>query len=535
MNAATVLQQFDHLAAAPNGIAKLRELVLQLAVQGRLLPDTATHFSSRDDWQESTLDQIGQWAIGSGFPKREQGRSDAPIPFCKVSDMNRQGNELEILSTANTIDEATARRLRAKIHPPGTVIFPKIGGAIATNKRRILVRPTAIDNNCLGIVPSMACSTDWLFVFLRSIDLMKYQSGTSVPALSQRVIGSIRILVPPLPEQKRIVAKVDELMALCDDLEAKQQGVRTKQIALNRASLQALTEPNGGSLTAAWHRVRDHFDHLYTVPDTVAELRQTILQLAVMGRLIPQDPNDGPASELLKKIQAEKQRLIAEGKIRKSKAVPEIEDEELPFAIPAGWMWQRLQAISLDVHYGYTASADATVTDTKLLRITDIQNDSVDWESVPGCRIEDSEIGKYALQEGDVVIARTGGTIGKSYLVDSPPERALFASYLIRVIPAMPSEPRFLKLFLGSPLYWDQLREGSKGTGQPNVNATSLKGLALPLPPLAEQKRIVAKVDQLMALCNDLETRLQQTQADADNLLVAIVHELVGSPRGEQE
>src|SRR5690606_21221406 len=124
----------------------------------------------------------------------------------------------------------------AKLHPEGTIIFPKIGGAIATNKRRKLIQPTAIDNNCLGITPARDCSSDFLLTVLRSIDFTKYQVGTSVPALSQGVIGEIPIWLPPLPEQKRIVEKVDQLMALCDELEAKQKEKRARAVSFNQAA-----------------------------------------------------------------------------------------------------------------------------------------------------------------------------------------------------------------------------------------------------------------------------------------------------------
>ena len=157
-----------------------------------------------------------------------------------------------------------------------------------------------------------------------------------------------------------------------------------------------------------------------------------------------------------------------------------------------------LGAISNRIHYGYNASAKER-GNAKLLRITDIQNGSVNWTSVPYCSLEDREIAKFRLAPGDIVIARTGGTIGKSFLIaEKLEELAVFASYLIRVIPdKLNVNPSYLLRFLDSPYYWEQLSDNSRGTGQPNVNAKALAGIKVPLPPIEEQLRIVAKLNQL--------------------------------------
>lgn len=171
--------------------------------------------------------------------------------------------------------------------------------------------------------------------------------------------------------------------------------------------------------------------------------------------------------------------------------------------------WCNLTDLALNIHYGYNGSANFSLKEPKLLRITDIQNNNVNWKTVPACDITTNTIQMYKLQNNDILIARTGGTIGKSYLAEDLEDNAIFASYLIRVIPAINSYPKYIKLFVESPLYWTQITEKSSGTGQPNVNGTSLKSLILPLPPLEEQKRIVAKVDKLMQLCNELEEQIK--------------------------
>jgi type I restriction enzyme S subunit len=267
-------------------------------------------------------------------------------------------------------------------------------------------------------------------------------------------------------------------------------------------------------------RLLAHYSRIADAPDAIPRLRRFILDLAVRGKLVPQDPSDEPASELLKRIAKEKARLVKAGEIRGGHCHP-VGDDELPFVMPAGWSAERLAAISYRIHYGYTASADAAQKGVRLLRITDIQDNTVDWPSVPGCTIEADAVNQYRLDRGDILIARTGGTIGKSFLVREIPVTAVFASYLIRVQGTQYVFEEFLKLFLESPLYWSQLREGTRGTGQPNVNGQTLGNLIVPLPPLAEQRRIVAKVDELMALCDRLEAAQTEREATRDRLATA--------------
>jgi len=248
-----------------------------------------------------------------------------------------------------------------------------------------------------------------------------------------------------------------------------------------------------------------HFDLAFTAPNGVQKLRELILTFAMQGKLVPQDPNDQPASELLKAIEAEKQRLVKEGKIKQSKPLTKIKLEEIPYELLKEWEWVRLEDVSTKIHYGYTASANHDLKDVRLLRITDIQDNKVDWESVPGCEIKEKDVTQYLLANKDILIARTGGTVGKSYLVENISVKAVFASYLIRVVPSERIDVNYLKLFIECPLYWKQLYAKCSGTGQPNVNGTSLSTLLLPLPPLAEQHRIVTKIDRLMARCDELE------------------------------
>ncbi|WP_103665887.1 restriction endonuclease subunit S [Gracilimonas amylolytica] len=274
----------------------------------------------------------------------------------------------------------------------------------------------------------------------------------------------------------------------------------------------------------------DEFNIVIDTAEGLTELRSLILGLAVRGKLVSQDPNDEPASELLKKIEAEKKRLYKEDEIRKPKKLKNVSDEEAPFEIPKNWIWTRLGKTANDVHYGYTESADFEISEPKFLRITDIQDGKVDWKNTPGCTIEEDEIPKYQLHNGDLLIARTGGTVGKSFLINDVEYSAVFASYLIRFIPTFTDTSEYIYKYLYTKLYWDQLYESTSGTGQPNVNATKLSNLLFPLPPLAEQHRIVQKIESLFAEVDVLEEKLnRQTKLD-EKLQQAVNAEVQQAP-----
>lgn len=269
-----------------------------------------------------------------------------------------------------------------------------------------------------------------------------------------------------------------------------------------------------------------HFNHISEAPDAIPRLRLFILDLAVRGKLVQQSKHDEPTSELLKRIQEEKVRLMKAGSIRKQEPLPDIADEELQFAAPPGWSWTRLGAISQKIHYGFTASANPSLKTVRLLRITDIQDNHVEWDCVPGCEISEREVEQYKLRAGDILIARTGGTIGKTFLVSQMPVTAVFASYLIRVQSSPLFFDRYLKIFLESTAYWKQLQDGARGGGQPNVNGQTLGKMTVAVPPVPEQHRIVAEVDKLMAVCDCLEAARTEREKQRDRLTAASLHHL---------
>ena len=274
--------------------------------------------------------------------------------------------------------------------------------------------------------------------------------------------------LPPLAEQKRIVAQIEELLSYLDRYEK------------------------------AWNRLEE-FNRRFPV-----DMQKSILQMAIQGKLVEQRPEEGTGEELYRQIQAEKQALIKAGRIKKEKPLPEIAEDEVPFEIPEGWCWVRWGDLSQSIQYGYNAPAQENGR-IKMVRISDIQNGKVLWDTVPYCEISEDEIPTYLLGINDILFARTGGTVGKSYLVKEVPEDAIYAGYLIRTRYSALLCPEYLKYFMESQLYWEQLRNGTIATAQPNCNGKTLSRMILPLPPIAEQKRIVARLEEILPLCERLK------------------------------
>ena len=309
-------------------------------------------------------------------------------------------------------------------------------------------------------------------------------TGDIIVHISGDKLGTILLPVPPLAEQERIVACIQEAELVIENY------------AIKATALQKL---------------QDSF------PEA---LKKSILQEAVQGKLVPQDPSDEPAEALLERIRAEKQRLIKEGKIKKDKhesiifrrdnshyekldGVEHCIDDELPFEIPESWAWVRWGSIAESIQYGYNAPAKQEGR-IRMVRISDIHENTVAWSSVPFCDIEDSDIPTYLLQPNDILFARTGGTVGKSFLVSEVPCESIYAGYLIRTRYSSLLCPQYLKFFMESPLYWQQLKSGTTATAQPNCNGQTLAKMLLPLPPANEQLRIVENLVRTFAIIDKM-------------------------------
>ena len=242
------------------------------------------------------------------------------------------------------------------------------------------------------------------------------------------------------------------------------------------------------------------------------DLRQSVLQAALQGKLTEQLETDSDVDELLINIQKEKEKLIADKKIKREKSLPEIQEDDIPFDIPKNWRWVRWGNLAYSIQYGYNAPAK-NVGRIKMVRISDIQYNSVNWDAVPYCNINDEDIETYLLKENDILFARTGGTVGKTFLVNDILEDAIYAGYLIRTRYSDKLVPKYLKGFMESQLYWMQLQNGTTQGCQPNCNGQTLSKMLIPVPPVEEQQRIVDKVNEIMPKIDEYEKIEKELEA----------------------
>lgn len=344
--------------------------------------------------------------------------------------------------------------------------------------------------------------------------------------------------LPPLAEQKAIVEIVDQLLAEVDALEQQlQQRVQLKEDYVT-AALRQLTRQ---APAPAWAALQPHFKNAFDTPGSVEQLRQAILQLAVQGKLTAPwrqaHPDTEPASVLLEQIQAEKARLVQEKQIKKQKPLPPIEAEEVPFALPEGWVWCRLgEVVTILNGYAFKSTTYVEESDFQVIRLGNVKNNEFKLDTKQAFVPRDigHEASAYELKENDILITLTGTRLKRDYcytcLVESKhiKERTLLLNQRVGCIRHIsPFSPFLANVFLKAPILLDELFETETGTAnQGNIGSTALKLLLFPLPPLAEQKAIVALVDDLLGACDRLQAGLVQREVLLGDLMKASVREV---------
>jgi len=536
MNPETFFDNFGLLADTPDGVQKLRELILQLAVRGKLVPQ-----DSNDEPAAVLLKRIrtANNKMKKSLPKINKDDTLYELP--KLWEWVRLG-EIVTLEYGKNLPKSKRNQYgeypvygsngivgyhdNFLIDEPAIIVGRK-GSAGALN---ISSEPSWPTDVSYYLIPPDSINLNFAFILLKSLKLETLGKGIK-PGVNRNEAYQLITSLPPLNEQRRIVAKVDQLMALCGELEARQQKKQEARLHLNSAALdKLLTAHEPDKFAHHWQRICDNFDLLYGAPETVGELRKAILQLAVQGKLVRQDPNDGPAAVLLEKIRDEKERLIKEKKIRKPKPLS-LNDFENPYELPVNWEWTRLFDIGV-INPRNEAKDDMDVSFIPMALISETYSTPVSSERRHWGIIK---TGFTHFAEEDVVLAKITPCFqnGKSAVMRGLLNGLGAGTTELHVFRPLLNEsvnPDYVLLYLRSPQF---LTEGIKrmtGTaGQKRVPRDYFAGSPFPFPPFQEQRRIVAKVDQLMALCDDLESKLKQSQTDGEILMEAVVHQLVAA------
>ncbi|MGR3839929.1 restriction endonuclease subunit S [Serratia marcescens] len=540
------------------GIKKLRELILELAVRGKLVPqdpndEPASELLKRIAAEKAEL--VKQGKIKKQKPLPEISEEEKPFELPVGWEWVRLGEISDAVTgnafkTSEYADEGVFVLRVTNINPDGTISLVDkklIPHNLAKNKYEkfsleqgdvVLVmvggslgKIGIIDKGCL---PALLNQNMWKMIKTDSLDHGFFIYGLKFINASQLNIThsthghlaqgdylSKCFPLAPSDEQKKIVKKVISLMFLCDQLEQHSLTSLDAHQQLVETLLATLTNSqNAEELTENWARISQHFDTLFTTEASIDALKQIILQLAVMGKLVPQDPNDEPASELLKRIEQEKAQLVKEGKIKKQKPLPPVEFEEHPFSLPDSWQYVRLNDIaSLIGGFAYKSSSFIKDGKYQVLRMGNIRPDQIRMDENPvfisGSVANDTS--DYKLVSKDIVLTMTGTKGKRDYLysaiIPDGLSRTFYLNQRICKVNVIMANAEFVNILMKSNSLLDAIYKQSTGTAnQANISMQSLSAWVVPLPPLKEQNLIVKLSTELLLLCDQLKPRLQFAQ-----------------------
>jgi type I restriction enzyme S subunit len=563
MNEGRLLAYYDRVADVPDAVARLRLFILDLAVRGTLVPqdsrdEPAAELLKRIATQKVRLVQEGRFKTLDHSFNRDEASFPFPIPanwtWCYLDDLaaiGRGGSPRPIQSYL-TKDPNGIPWIKIGDSSRGSIYIDRTeeriipGGLV---KSRFVSPGDLLLSNSMSfgypyITNIEGCIHDgWLVIrtpenlidklYLHKVFLSGYAKAAFSDAASGAVVQNLnadkaRLLpvpLPPIAEQKRIVAKVDELMVLCDRQEAARAERERVRDRLAASSLTRLNAPDQETIRDDLRFALNALPALTARPDQIKQLRQTILNLAVRGKLVPQDPKDEPALELLKRITTEKSRLEKEGQAKRQEPLPKIEPDQAPFPLPFGWTWGRFPELGVFARgkSRHRPRNDPALFDggTHLLIQTGDVARSNGVIATHTSRYNDFGLSQsHKWPKGTLCITIAANIADSGILTFD----ACFPDSVVGFIPASMFETaRYFEYFVRTAKA--NLLEFAPATAQKNINLEILMSVVIPIPPLAEQQRIVAKVDEVMALCDQLEASLTDTAATRRCLLDALIAE----------
>ena len=578
MNAERLLAQFERISEAPDAIARLRRFILDLAVRGKLVeqdPDEATSAHNLDElrkqkdlayaveglrarkpitaiqptelwfnfphsWMLCSFDDA--FVIVSGVTKGQRipsGETSVDVPYLRVANVQRGWLDLSevklIAVRASDVDRYRLANQDILMTEGGD--WDKLGRAAIWRGE---IACCIHQNHIFRLrTPSDSILPEWVVLYANSDCGRRFfedssKQTTNLASINLTQLRSCPIPLPPLAEQHRIVAKVDELMALCDQLEAARQQREQHRERLVDATLQRLNQP---AEDPASYRQDASFalqvlPSLTTTPAQIKQLRQTILNLAVRGKLVEQDPEDEPAEELSRQISLERKWLVKTGAIPNVK--PAVRDPaRLMRDLPINWDQVALGDLCKLVTSGSRGWAEYySETGVGFIRAQNIRFGRLLLGDMACVQLpSNSEGSRTKVEQADLLVVITGAGVTNPALLNQDVGEAYVSQHVGLIRPTDKSLSPWLLLCLMAPAGGrDELVQRAYGSGKPGLNLDNIRSLTIPLPPLAEQHRIVAKVDELMALCDQLEQQLSQADQQRRRLLEAVLAEALVEP-----
>ncbi|MBD2058112.1 restriction endonuclease subunit S [Oculatella sp. FACHB-28] len=557
MDFKTFLENFDAIAEAPGGIQKLRSLILDLAVQGKLvhqnpedepaqkllskiatvrkelvqkgvrgLPTTTS--STEDDldelpcgWQWVKVGNLTQKLGAGSTPKGgKQVYVSSGIKFIRSQNVWNDGLWLEDIAY---ISSEIHQKMNNTVVQPGDVLLNITGASIGRSALVPLDFDEANVSQHVAIVrPILQEMNQWIHLYLISPltfkNIMDVQVGISREGLSMTRLKDFFIPLPPLAEQKRIVAKVDELMQMCDRLQQSQETRDNLRQKLRSSAIDSLMKTETDEeLKQSWTIVRDNWQTLSQKPEDVGNLRRSVLQLAVRGKLVSQYTEDGDAKHEVEKIFRQTKELEKLGKLSKQKLPAPLPDE-LPYEIPENWRWVRfIKVASIESNLVKPDSFE----DYPHIAPNYIERDTgrlLPYQTIAQDKVTSP---KHRFYPGQIIYSKIRPNLNKLVLIDF---EGLCSADMYPISTTLYA--RYLLIFMLSKSFVDQVTLEDNRLAMPKVNQEQLSQVLVAVPPLAEQKRIVAKVDELMQICDQLEEGLHQSQQQAEVLAASAISHL---------
>ena len=567
-----LLQLFNELSLHPKNAAELKGLILQLAVQGKLTakwreenPDVepASELIKRIEvekerlvrekiikkekplptisakenieeipgkWRKVRLGEIGDWGAGA-TPLRSNGLFyDGNNNWFKSGELN---NGIIDYDSEEKITELALKKSSLRLNKPGDVLIAMYGATIG--KTGILEVSGTTNQAVCACTPFSCISSEYLHLLLRALrkNFLSQGEGGAQPNISRIKIRNQIVSLPPLLEQQAIITTVNQLFAEVEQLEQLTKERIQLKHDFAASALQRLVQ--AGNINGEWAAVHQHFHTFFNEKFNVKKLRETILQLAVQGKLTThwrqENPNTEPATELLKRITAEKQQLIQSGKIKKEKPLSPVKDDEIPFELPEGWVWCRLGEISKKLGAGSTPTGGkASYVDDgiKFFRSQNIYNDGIRINDIARItqKVHQRMIGTH-IKPKDILLNITGGSIGRCALVPDEFDSGNVSQH-VSIVRLVELELRqYIHKFFISPGFQERIMDVQVGVSREGLSMTKLKMFPTPLPPLQEQHAIVTTVNTLMGLCDALEQELGQQESRVEELMRSCVREVV--------
>lgn len=531
-------EKFALIADAPGAVPKMRGLILQLAVHGKLVPqdpsdEPAEKLREPDEelssgspsevplgWILARLEQLAE--INGGFAFKSTDYTEEGARVVRISDFDEFG-----FKDHKVVRHSFSAEFHKFTLEEQNILMAMTGGTVGKSYFvRFMPEVMVVNQRVATIKVLDSAMPRYIDIVIRSEmtqEVIRRAKNSTNDNISMGDIKGFTIPLPPLAEQKRIVAKVDELMGLCDALESQQQERDLRKSVLVRSSLSRFAvAPTPENLGYLFHKS-------YDIPPS--ELRKSILTLAVQGKLVPQDPNDEPADELFERIQAERAIQEAKGACKTARPIEPIQESDEPFTLPGEWKWTRLRSLVFKLGDGLHGTPDYSAgSDCYFIN----GNNLIDGRIIirPHTKtVSADEASKHRKPLTlSTVLVSINGTLGSVAFYDN--ENIILGKSVCYFNLVSLIDKHFARCVIESPYFVTYASTNATGTTIRNLGLKAMNFFPFPLPPLAEQRRIVAKVDQLMALVDELERQQEASLENASKLLDAIVQEMTSGGQG---